>query len=152
MPWSKPPSKSIAPNAAKHAKTLRRTLTEPEKRLWWHLRHRLPVVATHFRRQVPIETYIADFCCLSHRLIIEVDGNQHGFERQTAYDERRTAALERCGYRVLRFSNRDVMREIDGVLATIATALAVTSADTAFSGTTPTPDPSPQGGGESAEP
>jgi very-short-patch-repair endonuclease len=68
---------------------------------------------------------------------VEVDGNQHGRDDAIARDAQRTAYLEKHGFRVLRFSNRDVMREIDVVLDTVHAALAV-----------PTPTPSPQGGGE----
>jgi very-short-patch-repair endonuclease len=118
-------------------------LTEPEKRLWWHLRHRLPLDGTHFRRQVPIGRYLADFCCLRSRLVVEVDGGQHGTDAALDYDERRTAYQKAQGYRVLRFANHEVMRSTDVVLDTIHAAL---------SGATPTPGPSPQGGGESARP
>ena len=140
MPWNETPAKSVSARAAANAKMLRRQMTEPEKRLWWHLRRRLPLERSHFRRQVPIGSYIVDFCCLGARLIIEVDGNQHGFPNAVAYDAVRTAYLEREGFRVLRFSNFEVSREIDVVLDTIYAALATP---------TPTPNPFPQGGGES---
>ena len=122
------------------ARALRQRMTEPEKRLWWHLRARLPVDSTHFRRQVPIEGYVADFCCLKARLVIEVDGNQHGFDANAQRDAARTQALKSRGYRVLRFANREVMTAIDIVLDTILAALGPSP---------PTPGPSPQGGGES---
>ncbi len=139
MSWKQPPAKTVSQRAAANAKELRQALTEAEKRLWWHLRHRLPLDDTHFRRQVAIDCYIADFCCLSAKLIIEVDGGQHTLAQAAAYDERRTAYLESQGFRVLRFSNPDVMLNIDMVLDTIHAALVRT---------TPTPYPSPQGGGE----
>jgi len=114
-------------------------MTEPERRLWWHLRHRLPTSGTHFRRQVPIDPHVVDFCCLIVRLVVEVDGNQHGFDTNLRADAERTHALEARGYRVLRFNNREVMTSIDVVLDTIFAALGTTP---------PTPNPSPQGGGE----
>ena len=114
-------------------------MTGAEKRLWWHLPRRLPVEGSHFRRQVAIGTYVVDFCCLPVRLVIEVDGNQHAFHQALAYDEKRTAFLKAQGFRVLRFSNYDVMRDIDVVLDTIQAALVPT---------TPTPGPSPQERGE----
>lgn len=83
--------------------------------------------------------YIADFCCLGARLIIEVDGNQHGTDKAEVYDAHRTTYLEKEGFRILRFSNFEVMCEIDVVLDTIYAALV---------SSTPTPGPSPQGGGE----
>jgi very-short-patch-repair endonuclease len=139
MPWNQPPAYAVSSRAKENAKALRRQMTEPEKRLWWHLRHRLPVEGSHFRRQVAIGNYIVDFCCLPARLILEVDGNQHGFDGALAYDAKRTGYLESQGFRVLRFGNHEVMREMNVVLDTIHAALVVP---------TPTPDPSPQGGGE----
>jgi very-short-patch-repair endonuclease len=138
MPWMRD---GTSPPAARHrarASSLRRRQTEPEKRLSWHLR-RLPLASTHFQRQVPLGAYIADFCCLEHRLVIEVDGEQHGFDHNLRRDEERTRVLAAQGFRVLRFSNREVMTSIDEVLDTIFAALARP---------TPTPGPSPQGGGE----
>jgi very-short-patch-repair endonuclease len=116
---------------------MRLTPTEAERKLWWHLRHRLPVEATtHFRRQVRLGRYIVDFA--SHRacLVIEVDGGQHA--ERTAQDLERTRFIESHGYRVLRYWNNDVLTNINGVLEDILSAIT----------TTPTPNPSPQGGGE----
>jgi very-short-patch-repair endonuclease len=120
------------------ARGLRRRSTEPEQKLWWHLRHRLPTDGTHFRRQVPIGPHVADFCCLKAKLIVEVDGNQHGLDDNRAKDAKRTSYLASQGFVVLRFSNREVMTEINGVLEAIYSHL----------NSTPTPNPSPQGGGE----
>ena len=72
---------------------------------------------------MPLGTYLADFCSLTEKLVVEVDGNQHGFDRQAIHDERRTAFLKQQGFRVLRFSNREVMTGIDVVLDTILAAL-----------------------------
>ena len=72
-------------------------------------------------------------------MIIEIDGNQHGTDEALAYDERRDASLKRDGFRLLRFSNRDVMTELDAVLDTIFAAIAET---------TLTPYPSPQRRGD----
>ncbi|KQO53887.1 hypothetical protein ASF34_00260 [Methylobacterium sp. Leaf106] len=132
-----------------NAKSLRRTSTDAERRLWRHLRDRLPIEGSHFRRQVALGRYVADFCCLSARLIVEVDGGQHSHDHAAAYDETRTLALEDQGFRVLRFTNADVMQRIDTVLDTVFAALATASSVARQSGgTTPTPGPSPQGGGE----
>ena len=108
--------------------------------MWWHLRHRLPTDGTHFRRQVPIGPYVADFCCLKAKLIVEVDGNQHGYDENVSRDGRRTAYLVSQGFSLLRFSNREVMTEMTSVLEAIYARLT----------STPTPNPSPQGGGEPA--
>ncbi len=106
------------------ARGLRRTATDTEKRLWWHLRHRLPLDGTYFRRQVPLGPYFADFCCLSLKIIVEVDGSQHGEAGAVAYDAARSAVLTEQGFLVLRFWNHQVLREMDGVLATIHAAIA----------------------------
>jgi very-short-patch-repair endonuclease len=155
MSWNQQPRKAASPSAAANAKKLRRTLTEPEKRLWWHLRHRLPVDGSHFRRQVALGAYVADFCCLSARLIVEVDGEQHGFEAGTAYDTRRDTYLQSEGFRVLRFPNRMVLREIDTVLDTIHAALAASETplpdSTGQAEPPPPPALSPQGEGAFAE-
>ena len=101
------------------ARALRTNLTEPERRLWYRLRSsRLGV---KFQRQVVLAPYIADFACRSRRLIIEVDGDTHS--GREAYDAARTRALDEMGYRVLRFTNADVMTNLDGVLGAILTAL-----------------------------
>jgi very-short-patch-repair endonuclease len=105
------------------AKTMRREMTEPERKLWKALRWRLPIEGIHFRRQVSLGPYITDFCSHGAKLIIEVAGNQHGEDRAIARDAARTVYLNSLGYRVLRFSNRDVLVAIDSVLDTIATAL-----------------------------
>jgi very-short-patch-repair endonuclease len=155
MPWNEPPKTFVAARAQTNAKKLRRALTEPEKRLWWHLSHRLPVEGSHFRRQVALGPYVADFCCLSARLIVEVDGEQHGFEAGSAYVARRDSYLQSEGFRILRFSNRMVLREIDTVLDTIHAALAASDAplpDSAGQAEPPPPPaPSPQRGGAFAE-
>jgi very-short-patch-repair endonuclease len=117
---------------------MRAASTQAERKLWWHLRHRLPTPGTHFRRQVRIGRYIADFACHAKRIVIEVDGGQHD---RSAADERRTKVLEANGYRVLRYWNNEVLLNIEGVLENILSAITMT----------PTPNPSPQGGGEHTE-
>jgi len=77
----------------------------------------------HFRRQAPIGKYVADFCCHSARLVIEVDGGQHNEETGLARDAERTAWLESQGYRVVRFWNNDVLENMDGVTDTILRVL-----------------------------
>jgi very-short-patch-repair endonuclease len=135
--WRNDPARAPTSRSRTRARTLRRRSTEPESKLWWHLRHEMPTEDTHFRRQVPIGPYIADFCCLKAKLIVEVDGNQHDYDENITKDAKRTAYLASCA--VLRFSNRQVMTEIASVLEAIYTALTTS---------TPTPNPSPQGGGE----
>jgi very-short-patch-repair endonuclease len=70
-----------------------------------------------FRRQVPIGSYIVDFCCEAARLIVELDGGHHA--ERAAQDTTRTADLEARGYFVLRFWDNDIFHNIDGILETI---------------------------------
>ncbi|MGO4707220.1 endonuclease domain-containing protein [Microvirga sp. 2MCAF38] len=106
------------------AKQLRRELTPAERKLWHGLKaHRFQ--GLHIRRQVPMGSYIVDFVCHRTKLVIEVDGAQHGFERGIAADEVRDAWLSSQGYRVLRFWNRDVLTELDSVLDTIFAHLPI---------------------------
>ena len=128
--------------ANERARELRNNATAAERRLWHRLRV-LKVSGQKFRRQVPIDHFIVDFACLSHRLIIEVDGATHAMDAEIASDIRRQRYLESQGFMVLRFKNADVATNIDGVMDVIVGVLD------GFAGeTTPTPNPSPQGGRE----
>ena len=102
------------------ARRLRSNMTDAERKLWQNLRHRL-VEGHRFRRQVPLGPYIVDFCCLQLGLVIEADGSQHA-ERES--DERRDTWLAEQGYRVLRFWNPDIERNLEGVMETIMHAVA----------------------------
>jgi len=104
----------------KHSRELRKESTDAELRLWSHLRMK-NLDGARFRRQYPIEGFIVDFCCIRGRLIVEVDGSQHA--ENVAYDEERTRSLARLGFRVLRFWNGDVMRNVDSVVRVIFEAL-----------------------------
>lgn len=97
------------------AKELRANATEMERKRWALLR-RKQLSGVRFRRQQPIGPYIADFFCSAAKLVVELDGDQHGLDRQRARDAARTAWLEARGYRVLRFSNGDVFGKPDVVL------------------------------------
>lgn len=101
------------------AKTLRQTMTEPERRLWAMLR--AGRTGIKFQRQVVIAPYIADFAARSERLIVEIDGDSHA--GQESYDAARTAVLHAQGYRVLRFTNADIMGNVDGVVRAILIAI-----------------------------
>jgi leucyl-tRNA synthetase len=117
------------------ARKLRRDATDVERLLWRALWERCP--PWKFRRQHPIARRIADCACPARKLAIELDGGQHAARKEA--DARRTAELARQGYRVVRFSNRDVIDNIDGVLETILRELE----------NTPTsPRPSPPRGAE----
>jgi very-short-patch-repair endonuclease len=93
-------------------------MTPQEVRLWVHLRA-LKKQGFHFRRQVPREGYIVDFACLKSKLIIEIDGAQHGFDANAATDARRDAILAKIGFKVLRFWNNEVNDNLASVVETI---------------------------------
>ncbi len=108
------------------AKLMRVTMTEPERKLWRAMRQRIPMQRSHFRRQVPIGPYIVDVCRLGERLVVEVDGNQHGSDEARQYDAVRTQFIASHGFRVLRFANEDVTLALESVLDAIAAAIDTT--------------------------
>jgi very-short-patch-repair endonuclease len=97
-----------------HARTLRRTQTDAEAKLWSHLRNRR-LGGLKFRRQATAGPFVADFPCAEKRLIVELDGGQHTPEA----DARRTAGLEGLGYRLLRFWNDEALGNTERVLQVI---------------------------------
>jgi very-short-patch-repair endonuclease len=105
-----------------HARYLRKSMTRPEVKLWLRLRE-LRSLGHHFRRQSPLKPYIVDFECRQSHVIVEVDGHQHGFDDHRRRDIARDKELAKRGYKVLRFSNGEIEREIDGVLEVISAAL-----------------------------
>src|ERR1700729_3230021 len=121
------------------AREMRLSPTEAERKLWWHMRHRLDLPASHFRRQVRLGHYIVDFANHGFKIIIEIDGGQHA--EQAKRDARRTRFLRSEGYRVLRFWNNEVLGNIDGVLEMIQSAVL----------TTPTPTTPHKGEGKESE-
>ena len=100
---------------------MRKKPTEAESLLWNYLSDNK--MGVHFRRQHPVYNYIPDFVCLSKKLIIEVDGAYHLEEEQTEKDEERTSYLNKEGFVVLRFTNEEVLCDIDNTLEVIADAL-----------------------------
>ncbi|MEQ1952603.1 endonuclease domain-containing protein [Mesorhizobium yinganensis] len=109
------PHQPVPPTKRGFAKTLRREMTDAEHKLWKELRGRR-LDRIKFRRQVPIGPYVADFCCLEAMLIVELDGSQHA---GAVRDDIRTAELRARGFRVLRFWNDEVLRELDSTCDTI---------------------------------
>jgi very-short-patch-repair endonuclease len=93
------------------ARDLRRESSPAERKAWELLRDRR-LSGVKFRRQYPIGPYFADFACISHRLVIEIDGDHHDFQIEA--DARRTVALEREGWRVILFPAREVFANPDG--------------------------------------
>ena len=103
------------------AKQLRREMTRAETLLWRHLKaNRLTGLG--FRRQSPMGNYIADFVSHACKLVVEVDGESHDFEERIRHDERRDQWFASRGYRVLRFTNDDVMKNLEGVVLSILEA------------------------------
>ncbi|GAB4563037.1 MAG: endonuclease domain-containing protein [Anaerolineales bacterium] len=107
------------PKTMHQAGELRKELTPAERKLWAVIRN--DQLGVNFRRQHAIGKYIADFCCIKKKLIIELDGSQH--LEQAEYDEKRTQYLNALGYRVIRFWNHEVMNDLDGVIRAIQHAL-----------------------------
>jgi very-short-patch-repair endonuclease len=110
MPF--PYDKKLIPRAIK----LRKDATPQENKLWYRFLNKYPV---RFKRQKPIENFIADFYCDSAKLIIELDGSQHYTEDGSQYDEARSKKLECYGLLVLRFTNFDVDKNFDIVCGQI---------------------------------
>jgi very-short-patch-repair endonuclease len=99
------------------ARMLRKNMTETERILWSRLRsHRLGV---KFRRQVAFGSYIADFVSIESHIIIELDGSQHYLEEGIQKDLERNQYFRNEGFTVLRFTNTDIMKNIDGALTSI---------------------------------
>lgn len=117
----------------RRAKAMRGEPTGPEARLWYHLRAKR-LNGVKFSNQVLIGSYTVDFAGRSRKLVIELDGDSHA--GQERYDARRTAWFEQQGYRVIRFTNSDVMTNEAAVLQAIIDALAAL----------PLSQPSPQRG------
>lgn len=99
------------------ASVLRENMTIAEKQLWSRLNS--SQLGVRFKRQHPIDIFIADFYCHQCKLVVEIDGEYHNDEDQLDYDEGRTAELERFGITVIRFTNDEVMNDIDRVVEEI---------------------------------
>ena len=125
---------SFEQNLAQLARRLRRDQTPAERMLWSRLRS--GGMGAKFRRQVPVANYVVDFLCLRSRLVVELDGDTHAGDAAEAADRIRTLALEARGLRVIRFTNRQVTNNLEGVLEAIREELSA-----------PSPPPSPSGRG-----
>jgi len=138
----KRPAWRVKLEARKRARALRTNSTKAEQIIWRAVRaHRL--LGVGFRRQTPIGPYIVDFVSHSAMVVIEVDGGQHFDDAYEARDARRDKFLRSKGFRVLRFSNYDVMTNLEGVWTAIAAAVGKAL---------PPPYPPPQAGEELVAP
>src|SRR5258708_13356113 len=112
------PHSAVSKRQRSNAKALRQRMTRAETLLWRYLK------ANHFdglsfRRQTPMGPYIVDFVCHAARVVVELDGDTHDFEAQQRDDGVRDAWLEARGYVVPRFTNKDLLSTLEGVLMTI---------------------------------
>ena len=105
-------------NINQNARNLRKNMTLQKHKLWQYLRKR-SVNNCRFRRQFPIGNYIVDFVCREKKLVIEIDGGQHNQDKDIIYDKERTRFLESEGYKVIRFWNSDIDKNIVGVFEEI---------------------------------
>lgn len=94
------------------AKELRRDMTPEERKLWYMFLRHYPV---KIYKQRIIGSFIADFYCHAAKLVIEIDGSQHYEPEEQAYDQERTAVLQKYGLEVLRFSNREINTQFRAV-------------------------------------
>ena len=117
------PRRQGDPRLRGFARSMRREMTDAEFRLWSAIRDQ-KLEGLKFRRQSPIGAFIVDFFCPAHRLIVEIDGGQHFEDAGLAADLQRTRWLVGEGYRVLRFTNLDVLNNLDGVCRVIVEATA----------------------------
>ena len=97
-----------------NAKMNRRYMTPAESALWECLRNKN--LGVRFRRQHPVFNYIPDFVCLEKQLVVEVDGDYHFIGNQQVSDDERTQYLNQYGFEVIRFTNDEVLGNIDEVL------------------------------------
>src|SRR3954467_10067633 len=116
------PLKRVANQTRKRSINLRRNATKPEKKLWSILCRR-QLGGLKLRRQHPIEPYIVDFYCSSANLVIELDGESH--EGRQSYDKDRTKHLENLGLKIVRFTNDDVIHNLEGVAYVILRELGI---------------------------
>jgi len=144
------PTRHLHPAILSRARELRREMTPQERKLWQRLR-RKQLFGIKFRRQHPIHRFILDFFCYEHKLTVEIDGDSHYQPDQQEYDQARTDWLAQHGIRVIRFTNRDVDTNIEGVLDEIAQVCGV-DADLPLSIADFPPSNSPQRGEDLAFP
>jgi len=123
------------------ARKLRSSMTDEERILWSQI-WRIPVEGTHFRKQAILGRFYPDFVSHRLKLVIELDGGQHSEDATARRDAERDRWMESQGYRVLRFWNHEVRRELDSVLDTIYAAVEERRALTPHPGATRRPSPS----------
>lgn len=130
--------KTYSSDLIESARDLRKKMPPAERRLWFD---GLCALLQKFRRQRPMGSYIVDFYCADARLVVELDGATHDSGSAQQYDATRTAFLESLGLRVIRFSNEDVLRNLEGGLVEIGRVVGEQTGATPppLRGTSPTP-------------
>ncbi len=131
------PHANVSTRQRNRARQFRQAMTRAETLLWRHIKADR-IDGLGFRRQMPIRNYIVDFVCLAAKLIVELDGESHDFEEQQKADQVRDAFFAAEGFRVLRFTNDQVMSNLEGVVEVIRQTAA-----TRLRGAIPLPDPPP---------
>jgi len=106
------------PKLKNHSQRLRREMTDAERKIWSKIR-RKQINELQFFRQKPIGKYIVDFYCPKARLIIEIDGGQHYLGQNIIADQKRVDQLSKLGFRVVRFTNLDILKNINSVVEKI---------------------------------
>ena len=114
--------KKSSPVLYEYAKQMRRNSTEAEETLWNRMKNKR-AAGLKFRRQHPIDKFIADFYCHEKRLVIELDGNIHAHDEQRDLDKGRTETLNEFGIKVLRFKNEEILENIEEVVKKILDTL-----------------------------
>src|SRR5689334_746535 len=135
------PHATVSERQRERAKRLRQTMTRAESLLWRHLKADR-IERLGFRRQVPFRNYIADFACLSSKLIVELEGKSHDFQERQSADQLRDAFFVSEGFRILRFTNEQVMTSLEGVVERIRSAATARAC-----GSPPSPTLPHKGGG-----
>jgi very-short-patch-repair endonuclease len=130
------PHAVVSERQRNRAKQLRQAMTRVETLLWRYLKANR-IDGLGFRRQVPFRNYIADFVCLSAKLIVELDGESHDFEERQKADQTRDAFFVSEGFQVLRFTNQQVLSNLEGVVETIRQATASRASGLPLSPTLP---------------
>jgi very-short-patch-repair endonuclease len=129
----------------RRARELRNAASPAERTLWRLLSSNMVQHKIKFRRQVAIHPFIVDFCCLKAKLVIELDGPSH--DTRLTYDARRDAELQRRGFKVMRFTNEDIMHHAEGVTQMILAEAMARQVSLLSPGTSPLPNPPHKGEG-----
>jgi very-short-patch-repair endonuclease len=105
------------------ARQMRKDMSKAEATMWSYLKT-LRSEGFHFRRQVPLGRYYADFACHHAKLVIEIDGDTHYTPEGIAHDQNRDRFIRSIGFRIVRYTNDDVLQNMDGVVVHVLNLLA----------------------------